>query len=99
MNAVKACIAIAHSFLDALQVAELPKSLVPQLMEACHSVLCTDSEENGMVVQRVLFDMHKAYKQALEEHSRPFFTWLQQVFVVSIWGNCCHLDPAQLHVL
>jgi hypothetical protein len=48
-------------------------------MDACHAILSIDSEENGMVAQRVLFDMHKTYKQALEEQSGPFFTWLQQV--------------------
>ncbi len=48
-------------------------------MAACHAILATDTEENGMVAQRVLFDMHKTYKQALEEQSGPFFVWLQQV--------------------
>ena len=69
-----------------LQVAELPKPLIPQLMDACHAILSIDSEENGMVAQRVLFDMHKTYKQALEEQSGPFFTWLQQVRWLAV---CC----------
>ena len=33
-----------------------------------------------MIAQRVLFDMHKTYKQALEEQSGPLFTWLQQLY-------------------
>lgn len=62
-----------------MQVAEISKHLVSQLMSACHSILSSDSEENGMIAQRVLFDMHKIYKQQLEEQSAPFFQWLQQV--------------------
>ena len=62
-----------------MQVAELPKPLIPQLMAACHAILTSDIEDNGMVAQRVLFDMHKTYKQALEEQSGPFFAWLHQV--------------------
>lgn len=42
-------------------------------------MLSTDCEDNGMVVHRVLFDIHKTYKQALEEQSGPFFAWLHQV--------------------
>ena len=77
---VKLLTPAATAALLLLQVAELPKPLIPQLMDACHAILSTDSEENGMVAQRVLFDMHKTYKQALEEQSGPFFTWLQQLY-------------------
>jgi transformation/transcription domain-associated protein len=61
------------------QVAELPKHLIPPLMAACHAILSSDSEDNGMVAQRVLFDIHKTYKHALEEQSNPFFSWLLEV--------------------
>lgn len=37
-----------------------------------------------MVVHRVLFDIHKTYKQALEEQSGPFFSWLHQVWSFGI---------------
>jgi hypothetical protein len=33
-----------------------------------------------MVAQRLLFDAHKQYKQALEEQSAPFFEWLKQLY-------------------
>jgi hypothetical protein len=48
-------------------------------MNACHEILAVDCEENGMVAQRILFEIHKTYKQALEEQSKPFFQWLEQV--------------------
>lgn len=48
-------------------------------MPTCHSILFDDCEENGMISQRILFEIHKTYKQALEEQSKPFFHWLEQV--------------------
>jgi hypothetical protein len=68
-----------------MQVAELPKPLIPQLMTSCHDILASDTEDHGMVAQRVLFDMHKTYKQALEDQSGPFFTWLLKV---RMWPAC-----------
>ena len=64
---------------SSLQVADLPRQLVPQIMSACHGILAADCEENGMISQRILFEVHKTYKQALEEQSKPFFSWLEQV--------------------
>jgi transformation/transcription domain-associated protein len=49
-------------------------------MAACHAILSSDSEDNGMVAQRVLFDIHKTYKHALEEQSNPFFSWLLELY-------------------
>jgi hypothetical protein len=72
--------AMVIEYFGRLPAGELPKSIIPQLMEACHSVLSTDTEDNGMVVHRVLFDIHKTYKQALEEQSGPFFSWLHQLY-------------------
>lgn len=62
-------------------------------MAACHDVLLSDSEDNGMVAQRVLFDIHKTYKHALEEQSNPFFTWLLKVSCLMVrkpWGPPCN---------
>lgn len=53
-------------------------------MSSCHNILAFDCEENGMISQRILFEVHKTYKQALEEQSKPFFNWLEQVRVVPI---------------
>lgn len=62
-----------------MQVADIPKQVVPLLMSACHGILESDTEENGMHSQRILFEVHKTYKQALEEQSKPFFAWLEKV--------------------
>lgn len=60
-------------------MSEIPKQQIPHLMAACHAILSHDNEDNGMVAQSVLFDIHKANRQALEADSEPFFSWLEQV--------------------
>ena len=65
--------------LGRIGVFELPKQFVPELIAACHAVLLHDTEDHGVVAQRILFDLHKAYKQSLEEQSGAFFDWLQKV--------------------
>lgn len=62
-----------------LPMPEVPKPNLTDLLTACHNVLANDHEENGMVAQRVLFDIHKLYKNMLEEQSGPFFEWLKKV--------------------
>ncbi len=62
-----------------MQVTDLPKQYVADALGVWHSVLMGDSEDNGMVAQRLIFDIHKAWKQGLEEPSGPFFEWLKLV--------------------
>lgn len=66
-------------FVLRVQVLDLPKQHIVELLSVCHSILFSDSEDHGMIAQRVLFDIHKAYKPSLEEQSGPFFEWLKQV--------------------
>ncbi|KAL6768445.1 hypothetical protein ACKKBF_B39155 [Auxenochlorella protothecoides x Auxenochlorella symbiontica] len=70
----------AVDLLGRLSIPELPKSFVADLLSACHAVLMTDHEANGMVVQRIMYDVHKIYKLSLEDQSIPFFEWLKQLY-------------------
>lgn len=63
-----------------LPIAETPKHHLKEVLNACHSILTDDHEENGMIAQRVLFDIHKMYKNLLEEQSGPFFDWLKKLY-------------------
>jgi hypothetical protein len=66
--------------LGRIPVNELPKQKVTEILNACHRVLETDHEDNGVIIQRVLFDIHKSYKGYLEEQTGPFFKWLEGLF-------------------
>lgn len=66
--------------LGRIPVSELPKQKVTEILNACHRVLETDHEDNGVIIQRMLFDIHKSYKGYLEEQTGPFFKWLEGLF-------------------
>ena len=66
--------------LGRIPFLEIPKPSIPEVLHACHRVLETDHEDNGVIVQRVLFDIHKGYKGGLEEQTAPFFKWLESLF-------------------
>jgi len=66
--------------LGRIPVSELPKQKITEILNACHRVLETDHEDNGIIVQRMLFDIHKSYKGYLEEQTGPFFKWLEGLF-------------------
>lgn len=66
--------------LGRVPLAEVPKSKVADLLHACQRVLETDHEENGVIVQRMLFDIHKSYKGFLEDQTGAFFKWLEGLF-------------------
>ncbi|KAL4854024.1 Transcription-associated protein 1 [Chlorella vulgaris] len=82
------------------EVADLPRQLIPNLMATCHSVLQNDCEENGMISQRILFEVHKTYKQALEEQTAPFFDWLAELYtnLPHEYVNCLEIDTASASV-
>jgi len=63
-----------------LPVNEVPKPRVTDLIHVCQAVLDEDHEDNGAIAQRLLFDIHKAHKQALEDATAPFFEWLKTLF-------------------
>ena len=66
--------------LGRVPLAEVPKNKIADLLHACQKVLETDHEENGVIVQRMLFDIHKSYKGFLEEQTGAFFKWLEALF-------------------
>eukprot|EP00887_Chlorella_sp_A99_P004017 scaffold11.g4017.t1 len=68
------------SFPALMKVPELSKGSISELVPACHALLTHDHEEHGIVAQRLLFDVHKAYRGQLEEASGPFFEWLKQLY-------------------
>lgn len=75
--------------LGRFPVSEVPKQNLTEILGACHDILNHDHEDNGMVAQRVLFDIHKFFKNMLEEQSGPFFEWLKQVSItiITIWDE------------
>lgn len=68
--------------LNRIPLSEVPRQFVAELITLCHKVLKTDAEDNGIIAQRILFDIHKHFKQALEEQTGPLFDWLIELLTL-----------------
>ena len=66
--------------LGRIPLSDIPKQNIADLVKFCHSVLFEDNEDNGAVAQKILADVHKAYKTGLEELSAPYFEWLLKLY-------------------
>ena len=66
--------------LGRIPVSDIPKQCIPDLIRSCHSVLTDDNEENGAIAQKILADVHKSYKNGLEDVTNPYFEWLLKLF-------------------
>ncbi|KNC98645.1 histone acetyltransferase TRA1 [Spizellomyces punctatus DAOM BR117] len=56
------------------------KGLMPDLMKALMHVLREDNEDNGCLALKIMVDLHKAYKAALEDWVQPFFDIVQEMY-------------------
>lgn len=68
--------------LSRIPLTEVPRQFIAELITLCHKVLKIDAEDNGLVAQRILFDIHKHFKQALEEQTAPLFDWLIELLTL-----------------
>ena len=63
-----------------IPVSDIPKQNITELVKFCHSILWNDHEDNGAVAQKILGDVHKAYKTGLDELTPGYFDWLMKLF-------------------
>ena len=63
-----------------IPIGDIPRSCIPDLVKCCHVILEEDNEDNGIIAQRILADVHKSYKQGLEDITVPYFNWLLKLF-------------------
>jgi len=63
-----------------IPLTDIPKQNITELVKFCHSILWSDHEDNGAVAQKILGDVHKAYKNGLDELTPGYFDWLMKLF-------------------
>ena len=71
------------SLINTWLQSDLPAQQLHEVIFICHDILQYDCEEHGIIAQKVLFDIHKANKQSLEDQSGPFFDWLTKARCLS----------------
>ncbi len=63
-----------------IPLTDIPKQNITELVKFCHSILWNDHEDNGAIAQKILGDVHKAYKNGLDELTPGYFDWLMKLF-------------------
>lgn len=66
--------------LGRIPLSDIPKQNITDLVKFCHFTLWNDHEDNGAVAQKILGDVHKAYKTGLDELTPGYFEWLLKLF-------------------
>ena len=46
----------------------------------CYYLLENDNEDNAVIALRIIFDLHKNYRNTLESEVKPFLTFVQCVY-------------------
>lgn len=63
-----------------IPLTDIPKQNIAELVKFCHSILWNDHEDNGAIALKILGDVHKAYKNGLDELTPGYFDWLLKLF-------------------
>lgn len=60
--------------------SETLKPYVTTCLSQCMTVLRTDNEENALVALRIIFDLHKNFRPALEKEVQPFLDFVKTIY-------------------
>lgn len=66
--------------LGRIPIVDIPRQTIPDLVKSCYQILEEDNEDNGFIAHRIVAEIHKSYKQGLEDITRPYFEWLLKLF-------------------
>ncbi|KAI8988247.1 hypothetical protein BDF20DRAFT_910766 [Mycotypha africana] len=63
-----------------LPQTEALKEYAPELMKALMSTLRVENEENAVVCVKIIIDLHRSFRQILEDQVQPFMDIVQELF-------------------
>lgn len=72
---------VVLEILNRLPHSEVIRPFVPDLLKLSMHVLTFDNEENGLICLRIIFDLHKNFRPALEQEVQPFLDFVCKVSV------------------
>ncbi len=93
-----------HTTLETIQRLpqhEMVKEYAKSLMDCMMAVLQDDNEENAVTALKIIIDLHRSYKQVLEEHVQPFLELVQKFYrgmgqtVQEVFGDESNAAPSQ----
>ena len=65
--------------LNRLPHSEVIKPFLQDLLKLLMHILTTDNEENGLICLRIIFDLHRSFRPALEPEVQPFLEFVCKV--------------------
>ncbi|CAM6100600.1 unnamed protein product [Calypogeia fissa] len=66
--------------LNRLPHSEVIRPFVQDLLKLSMHVLSSDNEENGLTCLRIIFDLHKNFRPALEPEVQPFLDFVCKIY-------------------
>ncbi|XP_010548285.1 PREDICTED: transformation/transcription domain-associated protein-like isoform X2 [Tarenaya hassleriana] len=71
---------IVVEILNRLPHSEVLRPFVQDLLKVAMQVLATDNEENGLICIRIIFDLLRNFRPALENEVQPFLDFVCKVY-------------------
>lgn len=56
------------------------KEYVPDLCKALMKILRVENEDNAVVCVKIIIDLHRSFRQVLEDQVQPFLDIVQEIF-------------------
>lgn len=63
-----------------LPQTEALKEYVPELCKALMKILRVENEDNAVVCVKIIIDLHRSFRQVLEDQVQPFLEIVQEIF-------------------
>ena len=76
--------------LNRLPHSEVIKPFLQDLLKLLMHILTTDNEENGLICLRIIFDLHRSFRPALEQEVQPFLDFVCKVIFSKFEEFFCH---------
>lgn len=71
---------IIVEILNRLPHSEVLRPFVQDLLKVAMQVLTTDNEENGLICIRIIFDLLRNFRPALENETQPFLDFVCKIY-------------------
>lgn len=90
---------VVIEILNRLPHSEVIRPSVQELLKLSMHVLGSDNEENGLICLRIIFDLHKNFRPALEPEVQPFLDFVCKVRHFFVKLEVRNFDSAPVHCL
>lgn len=73
---------VVIEILNRLPHSEVLRLFVQDLLKLSMHVLACDNEENGLICLRIIFDLHKNFRPALEPDVQQFLDFVREIYQI-----------------